>query len=807
MPTVKTTGVHDDLCHSGRNLMTSVTSRRFPLLAISVGIALATPTLAGPAVAQDVAAECDRGWYEVERREDIAPEGIVIVEPDMPWIAGGAMLGGGRRAAAVLRGLGRDAVLEEPPLPDTRDSGLMAIASAGPDEPIWAVGFGRETDFVAAYLTRRDDDGWGRSESIRPDGFNAALTDVDASAERGAWAAGFLQGAPGDQRPWVLRLREDGRDAFRPPLAEGERATLAGISVSNDGGVWVAGTALADASMRPYLAVRDSDGWQRHEAAGSTSAALADIEVPAADDGWAVGHWLDGGTIRPLVLRWDGTSWTETPGPEVGGAPSLLTSVTSTDGVVAVGGTRWDQARGRYAPLAARLVEGEWVVSEGRGGWGMGTVTDIAGDPGADGWLVARVQDGLIARVCEAPPAAAATDTAVDHQASTGATSRAAEPERLSGDVVAVDVTKAAGLSTAHQSWGATTADFDGDGRDDLFIGRHGARARLHLNEGGTFVEADLRFGGGDRHACAAADIDASGLPDLYCAFGASRGTGTKHNQLWLDPGGAPRLHPTAGGATEPLGRGRQPRFFDIDEDGDLDLFIGQETKRMDGQPSTNRGFLAVGPAAFEATPLPGIDTGLATEAIDVADYDGDGREDLLLVYWDKRAAAPQEGIRLYRNEEGLAFSDVTAEAGIESIGERDALLVELDGDGVLDLVQLSPARVVTSLARDGRFERAWEREVDEGAALAAGDADGDGDIDLYVLQGKSDDGANDVILLNDGDGASFSTLDVPEVRGGSEDDVIVLDYDSDGRADFLALNGRNSERGPVQLITLEAAD
>ena len=62
------------------------------------------------------------------------------------------------------------------------------------------------------------------------------------------------------------------------------------------------------------------------------------------------------------------------------------------------------------------------------------------------------------------------------------------------------------------------------------------------------------------------------------------------------------------------------------------------------------------------------------------------------------------------------------------------------------------------------------------------------------------------VILRNAGDGRSFDTLDVPSVTGGSEDDVIALDYDADGRSDFLALNGRNSERGPVQLITLRPA-
>ena len=226
----------------------------------------------------------------------------------------------------------------------------------------------------------------------------------------------------------------------------------------------------------------------------------------------------------------------------------------------------------------------------------------------------------------------------------------------------------------------------------------------------------------------------------------------------------------------------------------------------MDGQPSVNRAFLRTGPATFEATPVPGIGTGLAVEDLDVADYDGDGREDLLLVYWDKRAREPKAGIRLYRNKAGLEFGDVTRKTAIESIGERDAAFADFDGDGAVDLVQLAPDFLRVSLNREGVFGQVLEKGVDEGAALAVGDADGDGDIDLYVLQGRDRGGSHDVMMLNDGDGRSFTRLDVPEVKGGSEDDVIALDYDMDGRTDFLALNGRNSERGPVQLITLRPA-
>ena len=260
-------------------MMSSSRRRSHVLPAVLVAVLLAS-TVTIPTIAQEDVV-CVRGWFDVQLSEDIAPEGVIAFTPDEPWIAGGTLFGGGRRAAAVLHGRGDDAVLEQPPLPEMRDSGLMAIGAAGPDEPLWAVGFGRETDFVAAYVARRDDDGWGRTETIRPDGFSAALTDIDADIDAGVWAAGFLQGEPGDQRPWVLELREDGRTGHRLPLDDGERATLAGISADDEGGVWAVGTALADASMTPYIARHEGGAWDRFVLDGAADAAIADVDVPA----------------------------------------------------------------------------------------------------------------------------------------------------------------------------------------------------------------------------------------------------------------------------------------------------------------------------------------------------------------------------------------------------------------------------------------------------------------------------------------------------------------------------------------------
>jgi hypothetical protein len=96
-----------------------------------------------------------------------------------------------------------------------------------------------------------------------------------------------------------------------------------------------------------------------------------------------------------------------------------------------------------------------------------------------------------------------------------------------------------AGIAEQTATYGAVVADFDGDGVDDLFIGRHGRPGRLVLDRDGRFVDHEaMVFPGVDRHGCAAADIDGSGLVDLYCAVGGKRGSGLKSNELWIDPGG-----------------------------------------------------------------------------------------------------------------------------------------------------------------------------------------------------------------------------------------------------------------------------
>ncbi len=58
-----------------------------------------------------------------------------------------------------------------------------------------------------------------------------------------------------------------------------------------------------------------------------------------------------------------------------------------------------------------------------------------------------------------------------------------------------------------------------------------------------------------------------------------------------------------------------------------------------------------------------------------------------------------------------------------------------------------------------------------------------------------------DLMLLNRGTGQGFRQIGIPQTRRGQGDDVISLDYDQNGRTDFVILNGDHKSRGPVRLL------
>ncbi|MEM1095162.1 MAG: VCBS repeat-containing protein, partial [Bacteroidota bacterium] len=151
-------------------------------------------------------------------------------------------------------------------------------------------------------------------------------------------------------------------------------------------------------------------------------------------------------------------------------------------------------------------------------------------------------------------------------------------------------------------------------------------------------------------------------------------------------------------------------------------------------------------------------------------DYDGDGWDDIVLVQgrtWDEGDTRP--ALRLFRNQQDGTFADVTTAMGLDAASAYGMGLAagDLDGDGDVDLI-LTAVGANQLWRNDGnRFT-----EVGQAAGIVSSadswstaaqlfDADRDGDLDLFIGKYVDWTPETDIACTFDGTEKSYCTPEI----------------------------------------------
>jgi hypothetical protein len=250
-------------------------------------------------------------------------------------------------------------------------------------------------------------------------------------------------------------------------------------------------------------------------------------------------------------------------------------------------------------------------------------------------------------------------------------------------------------------------ADFNGDGRVDIFVADHGMDAypepsnqnTLVLSApGGKLVDATAKLPQqiDYTHSAAAADIDGDGDIDLYVGNGWSSTT-TFPPAIWLNSDGAGTFIAATGRLPYPVedlgfGAFTTCEFVDVDNDGSPDLVLGDAGDDLEGGPDSlvllndGTGHFSHLMNAIPSKPFAETDTALD---IDAHDLNGDGYQDLLMVF--TRWTYVGRYIQVLINNRDGTFRDETAVRLPQSDNYDPwiiwVFLYDLDMDGHLDIV------------------------------------------------------------------------------------------------------------------------
>jgi enediyne biosynthesis protein E4 len=343
---------------------------------------------------------------------------------------------------------------------------------------------------------------------------------------------------------------------------------------------------------------------------------------------------------------------------------------------------------------------------------------------------------------------------------------------------------------------GVATADFNGDGRIDIYFTSNMETNRLFLNKGNmNFVDVTATAGVAGRNGpwktgVTYADVNGDGKLDLYVCYSGTVKEENRANQLFINQGNNDQSVPlfkeeAAAYGLASTGYSNQGYFFDYDKDSDLDLLL------LNHNPQS----------------LPVLNEVSTKEILKKDD--------------------PLKGVRLYRQNKGK-FEDITVKSGISSSYLTYALgagVADVNGDGWDDVYISNDYAVPDYLYinnGNGTFSDKIQQFMGHVSHFSMGndvaDINNDGAPEIFTLDMLPEDNARQKLLMSPDNFSKFELnlrsgfyyqymrnmlqlnngnetfSEIGQIAGVSNTDwswaALFADFNNDGFKDLFVTNG-----------------
>ncbi len=334
---------------------------------------------------------------------------------------------------------------------------------------------------------------------------------------------------------------------------------------------------------------------------------------------------------------------------------------------------------------------------------------------------------------------------------------------------------------------GVAVGDIDGDGFQDIYFSSNERDNGLYLNEGNLKFRnitksAGVASSGPWKTGVSIADVNNDGMLDIYL----TRVSGYKglygHNELYMNNGDRTFTEASAQWGIDFQGFSTHSGFFDMDNDGDLDMYLlnhsvhtpssfGNASLRLKtDSTSGDRLFENVGDRFIDVTSQAGLYSSSLGYGLGLSfsDINGDGFTDIYV------SNDFSENDYLYLNNGDKTFTE-----SLEKMANRTSRfsmgndLADVNNDGSVDIMTLD------MMPED--------EEVRKRSA-------GEDSYEVYQARkslGYMDQYGRNSLLVNSGDGRF---MDVAMMTGVHATDwswsTLMADYDLDGRKDIFISNG-----------------